>query len=958
MLLGPAAPSSAAPAEPVPAATNWTAIRLPAWIAPSHYSVDLATRLSDSTFGGKVTIDLQISKQSNFIVVHQAGLTIGAVELADVSGKSIPIRSIEHRPAEQYIVVFVSQPLAPGAFQISLEFKGTLTESLDGYRLSRWTDDSGNSRYITATQLEPTLARTVFPCLDEPAMKSIFTFKLSAETPFHVISNMPLNSTLDLGHGMRKFIFDPTPKMSSYLIAFAVSDFEYVEKSTNDGVVLRVYTQPGRKKLGEYALETGVKVLEYYGKIFDSPYPLPKMDFFPVSTQNGAMENWGLITYEDGTLLYDEKTGTNSNRQMVASAVSHELAHQWFGNLVTTRWWNDAWLNEGFASYAQGIGADGVEPELQLLAQYDTDYRATAFGQDQSILSHSIVSDVKTPGEIGGSFDGIIYQKGGLVLNMAEAWLDSKMGKGYFRSGIQKYLKAHQFGNAETFQLWDALQDPKLGNLHAFMSTWTDQPGFPLISITSPQKSLEDDTSAAPYFTASQSRFLFARLIDPLEHVDTKLIPDTMKTPNVTQQLWHVPMTVKLLSNATGKVKQVGDAIDVELTERGPVRIKLPKKLPEHTIVVGNVGQVGVYRVLHDERSLRYLIDWLSHDLDVISNVDRAGLFTDVVALTLSGHIKDATIMFDLAKVFKHETDPIVWLTILPSWNTVKQSFAGQSSFAWIEQFERNLLSKIVEHLGWKETTKAKKQHHLKSICRGAVFVEAVRVGHEKTVKQALKLFKQLRQGKSINKLDVSVDVFRAIVVAGVQYGDQDDFEWVVKQYRDSTFAPDQRVFLEGIVASRDAALQRRALELALGNEIRLQHTLSLVQLVATSSPQGHVTAWLFLMDKWTQYAGRDGIEGPAAVGGSLGGVVGNIVARFTSPYLISEAKRVFVDRKDSKLVPPESSFVPVVRGLETCRQLLAWRQTAESHVVSWLKAELGDDVAAIHGYDHVSHDE
>eukprot|EP00842_Homolaphlyctis_polyrhiza_P001019 jgi/Hompol1/1918/HPOL_002797-RA len=914
-----------------PIASNWTDIRLPPWISPSHYSLDLTAKLSDSTFGGKVTIDLNISQHTSFIVVHQHDLTIGAIRISDGTGTNIAIRSVESRPIEQYIVIFVQQPLAPGAFQISLEFSGVLTDSLEGFYRSKYTDSAGNIRYLASTQFAPISARNAFPCLDEPALKSVFDIAISAEPAFNVISNMPATSIVALDNGLRKFSFAPTVRMSTYLVAYVVSDFDHIDSSTKNGVKVRVFAQPGSAHMGSYALDAAVKVLETYEAIFGIPFPLPKCDLVAVPDFSlGAMENWGLVTFRAAALLLDPAQQSASQTQRVASIVAHELAHQWFGNLVTMKWWNDLWLNEGFASFVQYTGTDNIDSNIRLTSQFNSDSLAVAFEADQSILTHRIAVAVNDPAEINSIFDGISYQKGASVLRMLQAWLDTRMGKGYFFACLSKYLAAHAYSNTETRQLWESLQDPKIGDLPAFMSTWTDQPGFPVVSLSSPQTDFSSNHAAHTYFVASQTRFMFAGLVDPLLGINRSQIPDNLKVPDTTTQTWAVPLTFTLLSNGTGKIKQVGDRTVYELTERGPAQIELGKQLPPDTVVFGNAGQTGVFHVQHDNHTLAYLLEWLEADLNVLSNIDRAGLYSDIAALTLSGYIKDMTILGRVADLLKHEDDPIVWLTMLPSINNVLDAFAGHPARSQVESYMQKCLDKIVMSIGWKETTKSKGNHHIRGIIRSAIITKAVRIGHKKTIDTALELFKQLRNGKPANQLDVSADVLAAIYIAGVQYGSDLDFEWILQQYLRSTFAPDQQTFLDALASAATVAAQQRTLKLTLTGEIRRQDIISLVQRVAVNTPQGSTTAWAFLMDNWAEFT-----KNPAYGGfNNLNHLVGTIAARLMNADLIKDVRDRFIDGNHQGFFVPPGAFVEVIKGLERSRQLLAWRnQIVEEHI-------------------------
>ncbi|KAJ8327409.1 Aminopeptidase 2 mitochondrial, variant 2 [Batrachochytrium dendrobatidis] len=926
-------------------------VRLPAGIAPSRYNLDIVTKLSTATFSGSVAIDIHVDTPTQFIAIHQLELSIGAITLdaltaaPDLTKPFDPktlstdtkyeVDHIANITQFQYLEIYFKQTIEPGYYNLKVDFAGKLQDTLEGFYRSSYTNKhTGKKEYLATTQMEPVHARKAFPCFDEPEFKAIFVISITTESEYHAISNMPATSVKTLPSGLVKYSFAPTLRMSSYLIAYIVSNFESIEAKTKNGVIVRVFTQRQSTDLGKYALEVAVKVMEYFQATYAIPFPLPKCDLIAIPDfQAGAMENWGLITFRDTALLYDPKVSSQGNKQGVASTIAHELAHQWFGNLVTMKWWSDLWLNEGFAEFMTYKGTHAAEPEWKMLEQFLPGELMRAENADESIFTHPIAIPVKNPEEIQEIFDDISYGKGSAVLRMLEGYLETKFGQNYFFTHLTSYLNSHSYGNADTSQLWQALQNPGSPDIAAFMSTWTDQPGFPLVTVSFPST---DDSTKKSSFQVTQKRYIFSGLVDPLSTVPEKLIPPVLNVPkDPSTQTWAIPLTFALFSNHTGKVKRVSDPTVFEFFTHGPIQVDLATQIPKDTIVLANYGKSGVYRVQYDERTLHYLLEWLRADINVFSAVERAGLLSDVFSFTYSGQLSDVTIALEFMKLMEHEESTIVWGTAIREFRTLKKAFAHHPSYGLIQQFEQNVIHKMVKSIGWVETSKDTSQHHMRALLRGLLLQEAVRSGHKKTIATALDYFKLLMEGKK-DKVDVTADALTAILVAGVMYGDEANYEWVLQQHLNSTFAPEKSRYLFALASSPVSYLQMRTLDLTLTDKIRKQDITSLVENVASSTPVGHLTAWIFLMDNWAAIAKWKDYNMTG-----LGAIIQDIIGKFTNSYLVSEAQRLFVDRKDPDLIVPDNIMVAVFKGLETSRQLVKWQGMVKADVAAWLRKEL-----------------
>ncbi|CAM9646828.1 unnamed protein product, partial [Laminaria digitata] len=398
-----------------------------------------------------------------------------------------------------------------------------------GFYRSGYTTVEGEARMMASTQFEALDARRCFPCWDEPARKAVFEVTLVVPKALMAFSNMPERVVTDLPGGkLKEYRFMPSPKMSSYLLAFCIGEFDYVQGSTKEGrVAVRVYTPPGKSHLGTFALEVAEKTLDLYDNFFQERYPLPKLDMVAIPEfAMGAMENWGLVTYREVDLLIDEAQASSQQRQRVCSVITHELAHQWFGNLVTMQWWDDLWLNEGFASWMQTYAADELFPMWGMWEQFVVSDQQSALRLDSLRSSHPIQVPIAHAEEVEQVFDAISYCKGACVVKM----LNAVLGMDMFKKGLQEYMKKHKYGNTETYDLWDAWSQVSGKDIAKMMRSWTEQMGHPLATVT---KETWEGTSCTLEF--KQSWFL----------------ADGSEAQGEEKQLWNLPLLYTTASNPT-----------------------------------------------------------------------------------------------------------------------------------------------------------------------------------------------------------------------------------------------------------------------------------------------------------------------------------------------------------------------------------------------------------------------
>nr|KAF6296479.1 aminopeptidase puromycin sensitive [Myotis myotis] len=460
--------------------------RLPADVSPINYSLCLKPDLLDFTFEGKLEAAAQVRQATNQIVMNCADIDIITASYVPEGDEEIHATGFNYQNEDEKVTLSFPSTLQPGTGTLKIDFVGELNDKMKGFYRSKYTTPSGEVRYAAVTQFEATDARRAFPCWDEPAIKATFDISLVVPKDRVALSNMNVidRKPYPDDENVVEVKFARTPVMSTYLVAFVVGEYDFVETRSKDGVCVRVYTPVGKAEQGKFALEVAAKTLPFYKDYFNVPYPLPKIDLIAIADfAAGAMENWGLVTYRETALLIDSKNSCSSSRQWVALVVGHELAHQWFGNLVTMEWWTHLWLNEGFASWIEYLCVDHCFPEYDIWTQFVSADYTRAQELDALDNSHPIEVSVGHPSEVDEIFDAISYSKGASVIRM----LHDYIGDTDFKKGMNMYLTKFQQKNAATEDLWECLEGASGKPIAAVMNTWTKQMGFPLIYVEAEQ---------------------------------------------------------------------------------------------------------------------------------------------------------------------------------------------------------------------------------------------------------------------------------------------------------------------------------------------------------------------------------------------------------------------------------------------------------------------------------------
>jgi aminopeptidase N len=564
--------------------------KLPKDVVPSAYEITLTPDVDRSTFKGHERVTVKVLKPVQIITLNSLGLVISGCQLGGKDSGPLD----QHADAgSQTLILGTGREIAPGDYTIDLDFSGKLGEAAEGLYVTRIPTAEGEKKAL-ATQFEATDARRMFPCWDEPAFRAVFSLKVLLPEDWQAISNMPGTAAPSDGSGRSLVSFSPTPPMATYLLALFAGRFDRLEGEV-DGIRLGILTAPGRRDHARYAMEVTKQVLHYYNDYFGTAYPLPKLDQIALpSTGAGGMENWGAISYREDALLYDPAASSEHTRERVYSIVAHEIAHQWFGDLVTMAWWDDLWLNEGFASWL------GTKATARFNPPWKTWLRAAggregAMHLDARSTTHPIQQPVKTEAEASDAFDSITYQKGESVLRMLESWV----GEDKFRAGIRRYMKAHALSNATTADLWQSLEDETGKPVREFARGWTEQPGFPVVKVGA------YDRGSKPLGWLDQERF-------------------TIHQKNAAPLTWQVPVAV-------------GPAGDPESARVVLVKAatQTPFKIEPGTATMANMGAVGYYRVQYEPGLFKRLLKALKH----MAEADRLQLLYDTWALVHADRI-------------------------------------------------------------------------------------------------------------------------------------------------------------------------------------------------------------------------------------------------------------------------------------------------------------------------------
>ncbi|RJE21269.1 Aminopeptidase [Aspergillus sclerotialis] len=852
---------------------------LPTNVKPVHYDLTLEPNFEKFTYDGTVIIDLDvtedtnsISLNSNEIDIHDATVSVKGAVVA-----SNPEISI-NKDTQVATIKFSDSVAAGSSAQLKLIFTGCLNDNMAGFYRSSYKMPNGETKYIASTQMEPTDARRAFPCFDEPALKAKFTVTLIADKSMTCLSNMDVASETDVQASKKAVKFNTSPLMSTYLVAFIVGHLNYIE--TRDfRVPIRVYATPDQDiEHGRFSLNLAAKTLAFYEKAFDSEFPLPKMDMIAVPDFSaGAMENWGLITYRIVDVLLDEKTSGASRKERIAETVQHELAHQWFGNLVTMDFWDGLWLNEGFATWMSWYSCNAFYPEWKVWQTYVIDNLQGALSLDSLRSSHPIEVPVKRADEINQIFDAISYSKGSSVLRMISKYL----GEDVFLQGVRNYIKKHAYGNTQTGDLWASLADVSGKPVEKVMDIWTKNVGFPVVTVS--------ENPNASSIKLKQNRFLRTGDVRPDE--DTTLYPVMLGL----------------------RTKEHVDE-NTMLTER-----ESEFKVPDLDFFKLNADHSGIYRTSYTPDRLAKLGQAARNGLLTVE--DRAGMIADSGALASSGYQKTSGLL-SLLKSFDSESEFVVWNEILTRIGTLRAAWLFEDSQTKdaLKTFQRSLVSAKAHEIGWEFSDK---DDHILQQFKGLLFGSAGMAEDPTVVQAAHDMFNRFAAGDlSAIHPNIRGSVFTIVL----KHGTEKEYNVVLDRFFNAPTSDEKTTALRCLGAAEDPALIKRTLDLASGDQVKNQDIYMPLGGLR-NHPAGIEARWTWLKSNWDAIYKRL----PPALG-MLGTVVQLTTASFCTEEQLKDVQAFFQD-KDTK-----GFDRAVEQSLDAIRAKVSWIQRDRADVETWLK--------------------
>ncbi len=763
---------------------------------PSQYGLAFTIDPEALTFSGTVMIrGKKVGRPSERLTFHQKELKITAASITkhDKKGDQFhEVSRINNHDKFDEVRLHAAEALYPGEYTVTIYFEGAITRPMNGIYPCFFKHDGVEKRLI-ATQFESHHAREAFPCIDEPEAKATFDLTLITPEVKTVIANTPVKSQ-ETASGKLVTTFETTPKMSTYLLAFVLGEMQSLEATTADGVLVRTFATPDNIAYTQFALDCAVKTLEFYNQYFDIPYPLPKCDFIALPDfASGAMENWGCITFREQAMIVDPKNTSLHLKQYVANVVAHELTHQWFGNLVTMRWWTDLWLNESFASWMSYLAVDHLFPEWKVWTQFVVDEQLAALKPDSLEHTHPIQVTINHPDEIRTIFDAISYEKGASVLHQLHQYL----GADTFRDGLRSYLKKHAYGNTDTVDLWAALEEVSKLPVTDFMTAWISQPGYPIVQafITADNPSLQ------------QERFYLNPAADK------------------QAALWPIPLAAST-------------ALNIDTLETTEATITVPELTDEFLL---NHNRTSFYRVAYDSKHLANVTKAIEQGR--ISDVDRLGLLSDTFEAAKAGYSSSLDAL-QLLEAYRDEDSLVVWDIISGNLGNMRLVMEDDQLRDDMKPFIRNLVNKQYVRLGWDEQPG---ESLFDTLLRPSILGLASFGEEPEVVAEAQRRFAEVNP----NNADVIHPDLRGVIYGTVaRLGGQTEFDKLLELHNTGTNSEDRVTLAAALTNFKQPELSQRALGIITTDDVRLQDAPYWIA-YSFMNRYARADTWQWLQDNW-----------------------------------------------------------------------------------------------------------
>lgn len=887
-------------------------IRLSTHVIPVHYDLLIHPNITTQTFSGFAKIEIMIVHATSSVILHSKYLNITKATIQVKPGMEKEVTVLEYPPFEQIALMAPEQLQTGQNYYISIEYSANLSDNFHGFYKSTYKTPEGKVKMLASTQFEPTSARMAFPCFDEPAFKANFTVKIRRNPKHLALSNMPIAKSVEINEWLIEDHFETSVKMSTYLVAFIVSDFKSLTKTTSRGIKVSVYSSPDKIKQADYALDTAVKLLDFYEGYFGIPYPLPKQDLAALPDfQSGAMENWGLTTYRETSLLYDPEKSSASNKLWVTMVIAHELAHQWFGNLVTMAWWNDLWLNEGFALFMEFVSLSVTHPHLKVEDHFVDKY-FTAMSVDALESSHPISHPVENPAQILEMFDGVSYDKGACILNMIQNYL----GQDVFKAGVVKYLLKFSYQNTQSEDLWNSLSDvcsessanenpsqndgvctrsqetissshwSKSANqdVKTIMKTWTMQKGFPLVTVTVKGKNIH--LKQEPYKKGS-------------------------KMSSSTGNLWHIPLTY--ITNSSDDIHKI--LLETETGEFSlPVEVEWIKF---------NVKMNGYYTVHYGDDGWDSLIHLLHKNHHALGNNDRADLISSVFQMVSAGKLS-VTKALDLTLYLRKETEITPALKGLDELNQMYKLLEKRDLTDTKKQLEAyviKLFGTLIDKQSWDdEGTVSERQ------LRSSLLTLACVRKYQPCVDKGKEFFTKWKN--SNGTLHLPNDIKSAVYAVGIQT----DEGWVFlfNKYQLPEFNAEKGRIEFVLSRTQNKEKLQWLMDQGLQGDVIKTQDLPHIIVYIGRNPDGYHLAWNFLKQNWQKL-----VEKFELGSNSIAHMITGVTDKYSSKEQLAEVKGFF-----SSLDKESSELRAVHQAIETIEENGQWMDKHLENVKNWLKAK------------------
>ncbi|XP_061450868.1 aminopeptidase N [Rhineura floridana] len=910
------APSSAAAFTTVKPNNPWNQLRLPKTLKPEHYTVTLQPFLTPQegsyVFEGNSTVQFVCLEPTDLILIHskklnyteQGGFLV-ALRAVNASAAPAILRTWTQEDTE-YLVVQLRESLQQNAtYVLESTFRGELAGDLAGFYRSEYVED-GQTKVVATTQMQAADARKAFPCFDEPAMKATFSVVLIHPSDHVALSNMPVKSTTQLdGQAWNRTEFEPTVRMSTYLLAFIVSQFDFVEDHQGD-TLIRIWGRPNAiaEGQGDYALNVTGPILRFFEKHYNTSYPLSKSDQVALPDFNaGAMENWGLVTYRENSLLFDSQFSSIGNKERVVTVIAHELAHQWFGNLVTLRWWNDLWLNEGFASYVEYLGADAAEPTWNIKDLMVTNDMYRVMAIDALASSHPLSfreDEINTPAQISEVFDAIAYSKGASVLRMLSEFLTEDR----FKRGLQSYLHTFAYGNTVYDDLWNHLQmavDKDSFQLPStikdIMDRWTLQMGFPVLSV---------DTVTG---RVTQKHFL----LDPGTPVER---------PSEFNYTWIVPVSWLKSDNTAGSYW---------LTDTTAVNhnFSTTSAAPPLWLLL-NINVTGYFRVNYDPGNWNRLLGQLQSNHESIPILNRAQLIEDAFNLARAKEIS-TDLALNTTLYLANETDYLPWDTALSNLGYFRLMFDRSEVFGPMKKYIQKQVTPLFNHLksttaNWTKTPDGLMNQYAEIF----VISTACTNGMSECEALATRFFNAWKANPSKNIIPPNLR--SSIYCTAIATGGEEAWDFGWQMFQNATVVSEADKLRAALACSREPWILQRYLMYSLdSSKIRPQDATSTINSIARNVV-GQSFVWEFVRANWKKLFEQFG-------GGSFSfsSLIQTVTQRFSSEYELKQLEQFKVDNAN---VGFGSGTRALEQALEKTKANIKWVSENKEPVLQWFQRE------------------